>query len=522
MKKFKPGAAFSDFVILGSSSKTPVKSHNQTEIIIGDWLWVAILASMGILLIRLVSLQLFEGSKYRVLADENRISTIILPAPRGKILDFENKILEDNPVNSAVVGYVGEISDTEVGLLKTDDKYVLKDKIGRSGLQLQYEQILKGINGGRLVEVDNAVQVVRDLGRREPIPGKDIMTSINSKLQKTAYDSMAKKIGAVVISNPKTGEIMGLVSSPGYDPTKINQSLNDPNLPFFNRAIAGLYPPGSTFKMVTTTAALGSGKLNKNYSVEDTGVITVAGFKYDNWFFSQYGRTEGQVNWVKALTRSNDIFFYKVGETIGPDILASWAKVFGYGLLTGIDLPGEVEGLIPTPDWKEKFKGEKWFLGNTYHMAIGQGDVLTTPLQVNLMTNILATNKKCKLHIVNDPMIKCSNVEIAPDILDIIKKGMVGACKEGGTAYPFFSWTGPEVACKTGTAEYITRSGKYATHAWFTVFAPVMDPQISVTILIEGGGEGSKTAAPIARKILSEYFGIEDKFNYEIQAGEGE
>lgn len=522
MKHFTPGAAFSDFVILGSLSKTPAKSHNHTEIIIGNWLWVTILASLGILLVRLVSLQLFEGGKYRLLADENRISTIILPAPRGKILDSENIALEDNPANSAIVGYVGEISDTEVGLLKTDDKYVLKDKIGRSGLQLQYEQTLKGINGGRLVEVDNAVQVVRDLGRREPISGKDIMTSIDSKLQKTTYDSMTKKIGAVIISSPKTGEIMGLVSSPGFDPNNISEFLANPDLPFFNRAISGLYPPGSTFKMVTTTAALGSGKLNKNYSVEDTGVISVAGFKYDNWFFSQYGRTEGQVNWVKALTRSNDIFFYKVGEAIGPDILASWAKVFGFGQLTGVDLPSEVEGLIPTPVWKEKFKGEKWFLGNTYHMAIGQGDVLTTPLQVNLMTNILATNKKCKPHInkmIND---QCSMINLAQETLEIIRKGMVGACKEGGTAYPFFSWTGPNVACKTGTAEYITKSGKYATHAWFTVFAPVMDPQISVTVLIEGGGEGSKAAAPIARKILSEYFGIEDKFNYEILAGEGE
>ena len=145
-------------------------------------------ASLGILLVRLVSLQLFEGGKYRLLADENRISTIILPAPRGKILDFENIALEDNPANSAIVGYVGEISNTEIGLLKTDDKYVLKDKIGRSGLQLQYEQILKRNKWGRLVEVDNAVQVVRDLGRREPIPGKDLKTSIDSKLQKTAYD----------------------------------------------------------------------------------------------------------------------------------------------------------------------------------------------------------------------------------------------------------------------------------------------------------------------------------------------
>lgn len=522
-KKFKPGAAFSDFVILGSSSKVPSNNQIKPDFIFGDWLWIGIILTMGFLFVRLVTLQLFEGDKYRTLANENRISTIVLPAPRGKILDSQKKVLEDNPANSAVVGYVGEIAESEVGLLKTNDKYVIKDKIGRGGLQLQYEQKLKGINGGRLVEVDNAVQIVRDLGKKEPIAGLDILTSIDSKLQNIAYESMHKKIGAVVISAPKTGEILGLVSSPGFDPSNISESLANPDLPFFNRAISGLYPPGSTFKMVTTTAALGSGKLNQNYIVEDTGLITVAGFKYANWFFSQYGKTEGVVGWVKALTRSNDIFFYRVGEVIGPDILAAWAKVFGFGVKTGIDLPGEVEGLIPTPIWKENYKGEKWFLGNTYHMAIGQGDVLATPLQVNLMTNILATNKKCQLHIANKiTNDQCPMTNIAPEILDIIKRGMVGACKDGGTAYPFFSWSGPTVACKTGTAEYLTKSGKYATHAWFTVFAPSENPQISVTVLIEGGGEGSKTAAPIARKILATYFGVEDNYNYNLVDGEGE
>lgn len=523
-KKFKPGAAFSDFVILGSASKAPNNHSLRPDLIFGDWLWVGMVILFGLLVVRLISLQIFEGEKYRILANENRISTIILVANRGQILDQNKNPLTNNEANSAVVGYVGEVNEQEVGLLKSNDKYILKDSIGRAGLQLQYENTLKGKNGGRLVEVDNAGQVVRDLGRREPISGSDLQTSIDSKLQLIAYEALKNKKGGVIVSNPKTGEILGLVSSPGYDPNKINQSLSDPDLPFFNRAVSGLYPPGSTFKMVTTTAALGSAKATKNFTVEDTGVINVAGFKYANWFFTQYGRTEGVVSWVKALTRSNDIFFYKVGELVGPDILASWAKVFGFGQLTGIDLPGEVEGLIPTPTWKEKFKGEKWFLGNTYHMAIGQGDVLATPLQVNQMTNILATNRKCQLHISQNTVLsaQCSEIKISPDVLDIIKKGMIGACQEGGTAYPFFAWTGPEVACKTGTAEYITTSGKYATHAWFTVYAPVDDPQISVTVLIEGGGEGSKTAAPVARKILTTYFGVEDNYNYDLASGEGE
>ena len=524
MKKFNLGAAFSDFVILGTASKNTRHSSPKSEIITGDWLWVGIFVTFSLLFIKLVSLQLFAGGKYQVLADENRIKTLNIPAPRGNILDRDGKTLENNPANSAVVGYVGEISASEVGLLKPNNKYLLKDNIGRAGLQKQYEDSLKGINGARLVEVDNEGQVIRDLGERKSTPGVDLPTSIDANSQLVAYESLAGKRGAVVVSDPNTGEIMALVSSPGYDPTKVNQFLNDPNLPFFNRTIAGLYAPGSTFKMVTALSALGSGKASKNFSVEDTGVISIAGFKYANWFFTEYGGKDGVVDWVRGLTRSNDIFFYKVGELVGPETMAAWAQVVGFGTKTNIDLPGEVEGLIPTPLWKEKFKNEQWFLGNTYHMAIGQGDVLATPLQVNQMTNILATNKKCRLHIARNSVLsaQCSGLQISPDILDIIKAGMIGACKSGGTAFPFFDWSGPEVACKTGTAEYITEEGKYNTHAWFTIYAPADDPKISVTALVEGGGEGSRAAAPIARKILSAYFGIEDKFNYQSLIGEGE
>lgn len=524
MKQFKPGAAFSDFVILGSASKNTRHGSPRPEIITSDWLWVGLLITFCLLLIKLVSLQLFAGGKYRILADENRVKTLIIPAPRGNILDRLGKPLENNLGNSAVVGYVGEISPEEVGLLHKDTKYQIKDLIGRAGLQKQYEDHLKGINGARLVEVDNKGQAVRDLGQRKPQPGQDLPTSIDSILQKIAFESLNNKRGAVVVSNPDSGEILALVSSPGYDPLKISQSLNDPNLPFFNRAIAGLYAPGSTFKMVTALSALGSEKLNKNFQVEDVGVLSVAGFKYANWFFTEYGGKDGIVGWIRALTRSNDIFFYNVGEQVGPEIIASWAQVMGFGTKADIDLPGEVEGLIPTPTWKEKFKNEQWFLGNTYHMAIGQGDVLATPLQVNQMTNILATNKRCQLHIAKSSVLsaQCSGLQISPDILEIIKQGMIGACKAGGTAFPFFDWPGPEVACKTGTAEYINESGKYGTHAWFTIFAPADNPTISVTVLVEGGGEGSRAAAPIARKILSNYFGVEDKFNYGSLVGQGE
>ena len=367
---------------------------------------------------------------------------------------------------------------------------------------------------------------VRELGHQEPEAGTDIKLTIDAGLQQVGFAAMDGKKGAVVVSNPKTGEILAMASSPAFDPGHVQA-----NSEFFNRAIGGIYPPGSTFKMVTTVAALESGKAGRSFTYNDTGSINVGRFAYTNWFFTQYGRTEGEVGWEKALARSVDTFFYKVGELTGPETLAMWAEKFGMGTKTGIDLPGEVAGLIPTPDWKWKTKNEQWFLGNTYHMAIGQGDVLVTPLQVNLMTNVIAANgKKCAPYL-NEQMSKCVNVQISPEVLDIVRRGMIGACSEGGTAFPFFDWNQqmpngksqyPKVACKTGTAEYVQNSGRIGSHAWFTVFAPAEDPTISVTVLVEGGGEGSRAAAPIARKILAKYFGVEDKYNYSAISGVGE
>jgi penicillin-binding protein 2 len=208
----------------------------------------------------------------------------------------------------------------------------------------------------------------------------------------------------------------------------------------------------------------------------------------------------------------------------------------GLGELTGIDVPGEVGGVIAGPSQKEKTSGERWYLGNTYQMAIGQGDTLVTPLQLNLMTNVIASaGVKCKPHLAQyTGGEKCPTVEISKEVLDIIRKGMTGACSPGGTAFPLFDWneaalrdsgsgtfaksaegqTLPVIACKTGTAEYVAADGKIRTHGWLTAFAPADDPQISVTVVVEGGGEGSNVAAPIVRKILAKYFNIKDTYPY--------
>ena len=560
MKKFRPGISFADYLVSESSrGKVRGSSEIQLGVRLYRWLGVVVVLAMSLLIVRLLSLQLISGSRLRVLADENRIRQIKLGAPRGKIFDRNGRLLADNrrvikvqadtgltldgwsrlyPEGLAaahVVGYLSEINPDEVGLLgQGNNKYNLGDVIGRSGIEQQYEASLRGVDGGRLVEVDSGGKVVREMGRRSAKPGQDLHLTLDTSLQQVAWQALNNRKGAVVASNPKTGEVLVLTSSPDEE---------------FNRAIGGVYAPGSTFKVVTVIAALAEDKLKPKYTFVDTGQITVGKFVFTNWFFTQYGRTEGETGWVKGLTRSVDTFFYKVGEYTGPELLAKWANNLGLGVISGIDLSGEVAGLIPTPKWKEETKEEQWFLGNTYQMAIGQSDLLVTPLQVNIMAGVIAARgEKCRPHLVNNPSRQgdlCTKVEISPEILDIVKRGMVGACSSGGTAFPFFDWNGqtsndstspsatnsgpsgspsqyPIVACKTGTAEYVSSDGKIGTHAWLTAYAPADDPTIAITALVEGGGEGSRAAAPIVRKVLAKYFGVEDHYNYAAVAGEGE
>ncbi len=530
MVRFKPGVGFSDFVISDTAKSKTRISLGLPSLGVGlpRWIFAGSLLAVCLLWVRVIMLAGFLGSRYAVLADENRIKQIIVPAPRGNIFDRNNKLLAtDNsagirqyplgPAAAHVVGYLGAVDPKEVGLLRPrGGKYNLHDLIGRGGIEKVMEEVLKGQDGGRIVEVNQAGVAVRDMGTAPPIPGQEIHLSLDADLQSVAYEATKFEKAAVVVSVPSTGEILALVSTPSFDP-----ATPKPDSAFLNRAIGALYAPGSTFKMITTIAGIDSGKMSRDFTYQDVGFIRVGDFTYNNWFFTQYGRTEGVVGWIKALTRSTDTFFYTVGADTGAETLAKYAGDLGLGKLTGIEIDGEVAGLVPTPQWKLKTKGEAWFLGNTYHMAIGQGDVLTTPIQVNLMTNVLATGgKKCRPHL-SGSKVSCENVKISPQALDIVSRGMIGACSAGGTAFPLFDFK-PQVACKTGTAEFVRPDGKIGTHAWLTAYAPADHPTISVTVLVEGGGEGSRAAAPVARKILAKYFGVEDHYNYAAISGQGE
>ena len=429
-----------------------------------------------------------------------------------------------------VSGYLGEVKEDEVGKVSakcpTKGPRKLGSLVGRGGLEEQYNCILVGIDGEELVEVDALGKRVRTLGRKEPIAGDDLTTSIDSGLQLKVVELFEGNTGAVVVSG-KDNEILAFYSSPSFDPNsfirgnydEIDEILNDSALPIFNRVSGGTYPPGSTVKPLVAAAALEEKIIDEDYVYEDTGQILIqtdyGDFSYKNWYFTSAGGVEGKIGVEKAIARSTDTFFYKLGEMRGIDLLSEWLISFGLNEETGIDLPGEVSGLIPDPEWKLREKGEKWFLGNTYHMSIGQGDVSVTPLALNSAISSLAFGGTyCKPHFVSsefDQNEKCVSLDLKEDNLKQVVDGMIAACSDGGTGYPFFDFKdrhGFDIACKTGTAQ-ITGDKDGDTHAWFTAFAPADDPEIVITVLVERGGEGSYTAAPIAKEIFDHWFSTE-------------
>lgn len=530
-----------------------------------------------IIFLRTVKLQIIEGKENRELADGNRIQIKVIHAPRGVIFDRNGKILatnspafrlfdqstkkaklisreqalelevKNNPRSADleidnvrtypmgeklahVVGYVGEISQEQLRDPEFKN-YHLGDRIGKSGVEAEYEKLLRGIDGGEIIEVDSIGQKVRTLRTNVPIPGQNIYLTLESDLQDKIYELSKETLskvgslsGAAVAMDPGSGQVLALISFPSFDPnifTKlegegaISEVFSDPSSPVLNRAIGGVYPPGSTFKIVSALAALSSGKFTRDTEVVDNGVIYLGTFKFTNWYFNQYGRVEGPVNLIKAIKRSTDTYFYQVGEVLGEKALAEWAAKLNLGRNLGIDLPGEVNGLVPDDNWKEKTFDLPWYPGDTLHMAIGQGFVLATPLQILGITSFIASDGilykpqlllkvEREKQVVQEFKPKILLSKIAdPKWVSIIKQGLTEVPKSGGTAWPFFTFPIP-TGGKTGTAEY--GDPKDRTHAWYTSFAPSNDPKIVMTVLVEGGGEGSNVSAPIVKETYRWFF----------------
>ena len=547
---------------------------------------VLLSAIFVLLFMRLFTLQVVRASYYSKLSDQNRIRTVLIPAPRGIIFDRNGEALVRNvpafstlnkkevewldqedalrrltrgesilatvkreyvykDIFSHVLGYVGQVNSEEV-LLPDFSDYGLADFTGRMGLEEEYEKYLHGKNGKQLYEVNAKGARVRLLGEEEALEGVKLETTLDLNIQKAAAKAMDKvERGAVVVSDPRDGSILALFSKPTFDPNlftkeatyepvgnykKKEDILTDgEKFPLLDRSISGVYPPGSTYKLVTALAALSTEKINSKTEFEDTGVLSVGGSKFGTWNFIESGRTEGALDVTRALIRSNDIFFYQAAIKTGVDKLYDWSKDLGLGKKTGIDLPGEVAGLVPDPSWKEETLDEQWYLGDTINMSIGQGYLETTPIQVNRFTQVVANDGVLmRPHLLKGDVGVIKKDFIDREYLNVVREGLKGACEPGGTGYPLFNFKvkNPKLriddldyvkdasaganfvhvtmGCKTGTAE--SHGFDADPHAWFTVFAPYYNPEIVVTVLVENGGQGSTVAAPIARDILKEYF----------------
>jgi penicillin-binding protein 2 len=429
---------------------------------------------------------------------------------------------------SHVIGYTGNVSASE--LKRLDETYQPIDEIGKTGVEKTAEQILRGVPGYFIYEVDalgNRLSVVTE---ERPIAGADISLSIDLNFQKFIEIELQKTLqqvnasrGAVVAIDPQTGAVRALVSYPAFDSNTFiggisldnyQSLLNDPNQPLFPRAIAGEYPSGSTFKPFVAYAALAEGLVGEHTSFVSTGGIAIGQWFFPDWKSGGHGVTDAR----KAISESVNTYFYIIGggfDTItglGVERINTYASLFGFGTPTGIDLSGEGDGFLPTKEWKEEVKGERWYVGDTYHLAIGQGDFLTTPLQMAVATSVIANGGFLfepyvvetvdgigEIDLSKGQMIEMENLDISA--LNIVREGMRQTVTTGSARS--LSLLQEDVAAKTGTAQTI---GNRPYHSWFTGFAPFHDPNLTLVILIEEGGGSNDTAVPLAFQIYHWWF----------------
>lgn len=433
-----------------------------------------------------------------------------------------------NELGAHIFGYVSEISEAELEKKKTEG-YKTGDIIGKFGLEKYYDKYIRGVDGGRQVEVDVTGQPIQVLGRKEPLPGNNLQLTIDFRVQKAAEEAIDEqliklggkaKAAAVVVMNPKNGEILAMVSRPAFNPNLFNggisvkewKALNEnPFHPMDNKAISGEYPPGSTFKIITGTAALELGKVTPEEKILDTG---------KHWLIPKVnaaGEALGWINFKEALSKSDNVYFYEMGNRLGIDNLEQYARMFGLGACTGIDIYGEMDGLVANRRYKEKVYGEDWYLSETFDAAIGQGFNLATPLQMAVvMSEVANGGHRYRPHLVNkivstggEPVKEFTpeevgNVKISEKTLGLLRDALHEVAMPGGTAAYAFDGFPISIAGKTGTAE----NPHGADHGWFVAYAPYEDPRVVIAVIVEQGGFGSETAAPIARRIFEAAFNL--------------
>lgn len=440
----------------------------------------------------------------------------------------------DGPVFAHIIGYEGKIQTEELSAHE-EESYLLTDSIGKQGIEKSYEPVLRGIHGQERVEVDALGQVKKELGVIPSQKGSDVYLTIDAALQREATALMERFLnqagltrGALIALDPRSGAVRALVSVPSYDNNLFvggisteaySRFLQDPNKPLFNRAISGEYPPGSTIKPLLAAGALDAGTITPTTTIESRGGIRVGRFFFGDW------KAHGFTDLRRAIAVSSDVYFYSVGggygsvPGLGMERMKLYEERFGWGRKTGIDLPGEQDGFLPTPIWKEERFDERWYIGDNYNASIGQGYITTTPLQIVNAIAAIANNgtlyqprlleKITALDGTTTPSTPTvlNRTLFSPAILQVVREGMRQTVTDG-TAQSLQTLPVP-VAGKTGTAQF---GGAKQTYGWFVSFAPYDDPELAVVVLVEDQPEhATYHAVPITKALYEWYFARQQK-----------
>jgi len=439
---------------------------------------------------------------------------------------------------SHLIGYIGEVDENELRQAK-ERTYRMGSMIGKYGVENEWEAQLKGVDGGRQIEVDALGREIKPLRSVEPFPGNNVVLTIDLDLQKVAEEAYQDKKGALIAMDPKTGRILAMVSKPSFDPSIFARGvsadewralIDHPFHPLQNKGIQGQYPPGSVFKIVTAIAGLETGAITPQTQITCTGL-----FPYGNRDFRCWKeKGHGTLNLHQALVESCDTYFYQVGLKVGVDAIAHYAGELGLGRKTGIGLPHEKAGIVPSTSWKKKRLGVSWYSGETLSFAVGQGYLNSTPLQILTLISAVANGGRLHLPRVVErveniygeklkeyPPEETGRADISEKTFRVIQEALMGAVNEPRGTGHGCALKQVKVAGKTGTAQVVRMAAdfkkgdmnrmplKFRDHAWFAAYAPFEDPRIAVAVLVEHGGYGGAAAAPIARKVIEKYFDLE-------------
>jgi penicillin-binding protein 2 len=452
-----------------------------------------------------------------------------LEYPELALIPAQQRLYPKHEVAAATLGYVGEVSEDMIA--KPGSPYRPGDVVGKFGIEREYDQVLSGRDGMRRVVVNSRGEEVGSLTTINASPGNDLRLTLDLDLQMVAEAALGDQPGAVVALDPRTGEVLAMVSHPSFDPNDFAKRIDrgewekltdDPMKPMMNKAIQAQLAPGSVFKIVTATAALETGTIQPDFTLHCAGAVDIYGHTYHDWVWEKH-KGHGSVDLHRAIIVSCDVYFYTLGKLLGIEKIDYFANRLGLGARTGIDLPAEAPGLIPSPEWAQKTLKRKWWAGETMPVAIGQGAVVVTPLQLARMIGAIAWGGTfVRPHLafkdqllalgVDPPDDSARNFPLSESTLEALTRGMWGVVNEGEGTGAGARCPGIDIAGKTGTAQVVSvdlmksqHNANFKNNAWFVGFAPSLKPEIVVAALVMQG-EHSTVAVPIAREVIKAYF----------------